>query len=405
MKKKTGIQILAFIAGIVIFVGVILLLSGNQITITNCIVTEKGTLYMVYHERPVRLNYGKETAYQTGDKLFIVHSTAFAESDPEQTRTIFLLKIASGSEDDVSSKALSVLEELDKIEIKTQIPALQDMKYADAELVKELLNGKSASMLYEVWGNPTDFFSGMYGAYWEIDEESMVCIYYDFDNVGSDTIVDVQVYHEQESDVKVFLDGENRTDKPIVAAYSNDYAGISLELPEHWEFEIVEEDSERFCIDFWPCGYFEGKLSVKYYGDSFGVCGTGLKEKKIRIGSYAAWQGIYDNRTMWDFISFIGTPGDYVVINEGAEAWWNIYGVEAMQILSTLVIAEDVIHEDEAIEIAEAKATVEYDVTKASFDIRTGIWTVTLYKENIAGGDQTIKIYADGTIMNISWGE
>ena len=120
--------------------------------------------------------------------------------------------------------------------------------------------------------------------------------------------------------------------------HKNADASISLEIPDGWEYAI-EDSHERnnFCIAFWPAGQAEGKLKVWYY-DAFGVCGTGLTQEKITLGKYEARQGTYDNKKVWDFISFIDTQGDYVIMNEGAEAWWDSQGDTAMQILSTLTL-------------------------------------------------------------------
>ena len=76
------------------------------------------------------------------------------------------------------------------------------------------------------------------------------------------------------------------------------------------------------------------------YFDSFGVCGTDLTEEEITVGDYRAHKGTYGKDWLWNYISFIGTPGSYVAINDGAEKWWNAHGEEAMEILSTVKVGE-----------------------------------------------------------------
>ena len=114
MKKK-GIKITAIVLGAVLAIAfislAIIFLSGNQFTVARCIVTENGSLYMVYDESPVKLSYDGDKDYKTGDKLLIVHKSAFAESYPEQTRTYFVMKLGSGSLEDIPQKALDVLIE------------------------------------------------------------------------------------------------------------------------------------------------------------------------------------------------------------------------------------------------------------------------------------------------------
>ena len=187
--------------------------------------------------------------------------------------------------------------------------------------------------------------------------------------------------------------------------HSKGYANISLSIPDGWEYETEDsEGSADFCIAFWPEGQTEGKIKVWYY-DSFGVCGTGLKEKKITVGAYEANQGTYDNKKIWDFISFLGMPGSYVVINEGTDKWWSTYGEEAMQILDTVKIADGIIDKEEAIAIAEKDVTVEYDQTRAKYDVENGLWTVSFSKKNTAGGDQVFTITHEGKIIEEAYGE
>lgn len=113
MKKgiKPAVIIIAAVLALALLGIAVLFLSGNQITVARCIVTENGGLYMVYDERPVRISAGEDKNYQTGDKLFIVHASAFAESYPEQARTVFVMKIGSGTKEDIPQKALDVLTE------------------------------------------------------------------------------------------------------------------------------------------------------------------------------------------------------------------------------------------------------------------------------------------------------
>ena len=246
-----------------------------------------------------------------------------------------------------------------------------------------------------------------------VDEELVICIDSIVPEVGT---CDMAQWHimvepkaginvENEADITVLLDGVNPLTQPETVQHSRGYANISLTIPDGWEYYAEDSGDENdFCIAFWPEGQTEGKIKVWYY-DSFGVCGTGLKEEKITIGEYEAYQGTYDNRKTWNFISFLGMPGSYVVLNEGTDTWWSEYGEEAMQILATVKIADGVIEEAEAIEIAKKNVTVEYDQTRAKFDAENGLWTVSFSKKNTAGGDQVITITHEGKIIDEEYGE
>lgn len=123
---------------------------------------------------------------------------------------------------------------------------------------------------------------------------------------------------------------------------SNGIATLSLCIPKGWNYELIEpakRGADEFGICFWPEDQTEGKIKFMYY-EAWGVCGTGLEEIKIQLGEYSAYQGTYDNNEVWDFISFIDTQGRYVVLNEGADVWWDVYGEEVMSILATVQITE-----------------------------------------------------------------
>ena len=211
---------------------------------------------------------------------------------------------------------------------------------------------------------------------------------------------------EKESDVTVYVDGVDPLTQPELVRFGLGYANIALTIPYGWEYETEDRpDCGEFGVSFWPSGRSEGKLRVLYYGDRFGVCGTFLEEEKIRLGSYEAWKGTYDNHKVWTFIRLIGTPGYYVIDNDGAGQWWDEHGDEAMQILNTLVVGDGIIGEAEAVAIAKDEATVEYNHVSTSYNRETGLWTVSLYKEYTAGGDQVITITCEGKVIDIQYGE
>lgn len=208
-----------------------------------------------------------------------------------------------------------------------------------------------------------------------------------------------------ESDIVVYLDGVNQKTKPNTVYESGPYSNITLTIPYDWEYTTERGNNpDDYCISFWPADQTEGKIEIWYY-TAFGVCGTGLEEKEITVGEYEAWQGTYDNKKVWDFISFRGMPGSYVAMNEGADKWWSQYGDEAMQILSSVKIAENILTEQQIIDLAKKDVTVEYNQTSARFDTENGLWTVSFSKKNTAGGDQVFTITHEGKIIDVEYGE
>ncbi len=115
---------------------------------------------------------------------------------------------------------------------------------------------------------------------------------------------------------------------------------LSLIIPDGWEYATYETLEHKelsdlaytFFIEFWPEGKTQGSLLFAY-DENFGVCGTGLTSEEVIFGGHTGSMGTYDNDSMFSFIVF---DQDYVIINLGADNWWNEYGTVAMEILDTL---------------------------------------------------------------------
>lgn len=174
------------------------------------------------------------------------------------------------------------------------------------------------------------------------------------------------------------------------------FANMALTLPEGWACEVREyrEDEASFGIDFWPEEYPQGRLRLEFYPDKFGVCGTGLREERLILeNGLEAIRGTYQGSQMWSFLCFSNLPGSYVVTQENADIWWDAYGAGAMEILGNAVLAEGILPEADAIEIAGKASQMDYDTASAEFDACEGIWSVTLTGKET----QTVRVHADGT--------
>ena len=300
------------------------------------------------------------------------------------------------------------LERNDKVYSDTTIGFLDvcdkydEAYFEDQILVMVLLEGGSGSIRHNVDNVKLGSDGKIY-----------ISIRRDVPEVGTDDMAEWHILIEPEkdinvandSDVVVYLDGINPKTQPATVRESGAYSNIALTIPHDWEYETERgNNSGEYCISFWPADQTEGKIKMWYY-TVFGVCGTGLEEKEITVGEYEAWQGTYDNKKVWDFISFKGMPGSYVAMNEGADKWWSQYGDEAMQILSSVKLAEGVLTEQQVIDLAKKDVTVEYNQTSASFDTEKGLWTVSFSKKNTAGGDQVFTITHEGKIIDVEYGE
>ncbi len=104
MKNKKvliALVLTAVIIGIMAILLVSIFASGNNMAIVRCYVSESGAVYMVYHGRLVGINYVGKDTLSTGDNLFVIFNTAFAESYPERTQAKLVIKLSDGALDDV----------------------------------------------------------------------------------------------------------------------------------------------------------------------------------------------------------------------------------------------------------------------------------------------------------------
>ncbi|MBR3807212.1 MAG: hypothetical protein IKJ15_02420 [Lachnospiraceae bacterium] len=217
--------------------------------------------------------------------------------------------------------------------------------------------------------------------------------------------LDADIKVESESDVEVYLDGINPKKQPTTVREAGIFSNITLTIPYDWDYEIERgNNADEYCVAFWPKDQTEGKIKMWYY-TMFGVCGTGLETEEITIGGYKASKGTYDNKKTWDFIRFLDKPGYYVAMNEGADTWWKEYGEEAMQILSTVKLGEDILTEKQVIDLLKKEVTVKYNQIDARFDMETGFWTVEFYKKYTAGGNQVFTVTHEGKIIDVEYGE
>lgn len=229
--------------------------------------------------------------------------------------------------------------------------------------------------------------------------------------IGTDDMAQWHIFVETDAEVVdkrdilvAFPSQENSTPTPVYedVVYQNKFANVILPLPDGWEGETLDDG-----IRFRPKGK-SGSLRLSYI-DAFGVCGTGLHCETVTIGGYETEQGTYDNHTLWDYIVLPKewySVGDYVILNEGAEGWWDDYGEEAMEILNGIAILKKVTMEDKAIAFAKEVCDIEYDTIDAVFDTDRAVWEITFFTKDVLGGDQTVTVDGfSGEVLEVQYGE
>lgn len=193
-------------------------------------------------------------------------------------------------------------------------------------------------------------------------------------------------------------------------SYSYDYANMAFTLPYGWEYETVgyTDDEMPFGIRF-RRKYLDGWISLQYWPGDFAVCGTGLVTEDIQLeNGLTATVGYYDGKEVWSYICVNGLPGDYVMQNEGADAWLLAYETELMDLLGQAVLAEGIIDESQAKELALGYAVEtgwfediyggEQGITYESrFNYEKGIWNITLRKQGDAPMD--VQLDAEGNVI------
>ena len=109
------------------------------------------------------------------------------------------------------------------------------------------------------------------------------------------------------------------TPTPAETVTASGTAGtLRVQVPDGWKYEVCPEgtldDSDAcFGVKIWPDSGSDSCVQL-YWSDSFGVCGTGLKEETLTLAGDSVSAGYYDGDKNWTFLSFQGK-------NHGIVAW------------------------------------------------------------------------------------
>lgn len=133
------------------------------------------------------------------------------------------------------------------------------------------------------------------------------------------------------------------TTEQNIVTYECKKGSISLRIPDGWSHKIKKykktKNDESFGITFWKDGKKKKAMISVQYIKPFGVCGTGLVGKKLRINGLDSEAGYYDGKPYWDYIIFLNGYENFVILNFCENKnWWNTYGDQVMEILNTLTI-------------------------------------------------------------------
>ncbi len=121
---------------------------------------------------------------------------------------------------------------------------------------------------------------------------------------------------------------------------------ISVTVPDTWQAEAAPVDSDKLSVGLYgliikPQDESAGQIEL-FCSDTFGVCGTGLSEKKAELAGYTVSVGTYDDHEHWDYIAFGSNRPQIVAIHTDCSSWTEAMWDEAYSVLDTVVFDETI---------------------------------------------------------------
>ena len=187
-----------------------------------------------------------------------------------------------------------------------------------------------------------------------------------------------------------------------IAEYSYQYTNMKLKLPTDWEYEIlegtVEASKNNLGIRFWPKNQPTITISLLYYVNGIGLCGTGVTFEDIvlenGLTATKCTEDIDDDHCF--ILIYKDVPGAYAAKCCVPKSMWADYEDTVMSILGSAEIGRNLLSESEAIEAAKGGVTVSYDTIRAYFDYISGVWEIQFTTTHTVGEDQIVRIDAQG---------
>lgn len=124
---------------------------------------------------------------------------------------------------------------------------------------------------------------------------------------------------------------------------TNGTVTFSLNIPDGWRCEAMLSDGLRaasFGFHLYPEDAADGFVEIGWT-ESFGVCGTDLKEEEIELAEDSAHMGTYGGSECWSFISFCGKNSGMIAVSCGAEKWLPERTEQVLSILDSLSLLKE----------------------------------------------------------------
>lgn len=198
------------------------------------------------------------------------------------------------------------------------------------------------------------------------------------------------------------------TEKPDFALterveWSHDCANMTLMLPEGWRFAEADEEG-LIGVSLIPPTDFGGDppmLGIYCAPEDIGLCGTVWRTDDLTLSNGMKMTGYFDrfDQSVGYTAVLPDTAGCYLLKMNVSEDFYNAYIDTILAILGGGSYGDGFIGKSEALARAEAQRSEKNDsntVGYASFDISTGLWTVT-YRNDYNGNIEE-EIVIDGRI-------
>lgn len=131
---------------------------------------------------------------------------------------------------------------------------------------------------------------------------------------------------------------EKMSKQPILGAvvsFENKNASMSLILPEGWDFETVEKQTQ-YGLAFFPEANPDVRLQLLYHEEMVGICGTGVTIEDITLANgidAKIYTEGYQSGEYWFFMSFDEAHLNYNLDLSCAQALWKEYESEIYAII------------------------------------------------------------------------
>lgn len=115
---------------------------------------------------------------------------------------------------------------------------------------------------------------------------------------------------------------------------------LRVQVPAGWKYAIFPEGTQTdsgndFGIEIWPGSDTDSEITL-YRTDSFGVCGTGLKEETMTLAGDTASAGYYDGSKNWTFVCFRGKNSGIIASTSPDAAWFADKGALVLTMLDSV---------------------------------------------------------------------